>query len=85
MKERVRRLFLGRSAYRRRRVADATRIVPILFAMSALVPPIWFPQHFSYARGAIWLAIAWTITIVVTALLHRALAGTSPTEDEDDA
>lgn len=84
MRLRPPRLFLGRAAYRRRRLAEATRLVPVLFALAALVPPIWLPQYFSYARGAVWLAGAWALAIIATALLHHAL-GRPSAEDDDDA
>ncbi|WP_347266042.1 hypothetical protein [Paracoccus sp. (in: a-proteobacteria)] len=85
MRLQSRRLFLGRDAYRRRRLADATRVLPFLFALLVLVPPIWLPQHFSFARGAIWLAVGWAATIAATAALHRALGRSPAAEDEDDA
>lgn len=85
MKERARRLFLGRDAYRRRRLLDATRVVTALFALATLLPPIWLPHLFSYGRGAVWLALGWTLTILITAALNHALARGSETEDEDDA
>ena len=78
------RLFLGRAAYRRRRLTEAARLVPVLFAALVLIPPIWLPQYFSHARGAVWLALRWALTIAATALLHRAL-GHPSAEDEDDA
>lgn len=84
MRLRAPRLFLGRPAYRRRRLAEATRLVPVLFAVLAVIPPIWLPQYFSYARGAVWLATCWALAIAATALLHRAL-GHRSAEDEDDA
>ena len=80
-----RRLFLGRSAYRRRRLGDATRVIAALFALATLLPPIWLPQYFSFARGAVWLAVTWALTIAATAALHRALAQNPASEDEDDA
>ncbi len=80
-----RRLFLGREAYRRRRLGDATRVVAAIFALATLLPPIWLPQYFSFARGAVWLALSWGLTIAATALLHRALAQSPAPEDEDDA
>lgn len=80
-----RRLFLGRSAYRRRRLGDATRVIAALFALATLLPPIWLPQYFSFARGAVWLAVTWALTIAATAALHRALAQSPASEDEDDA
>ena len=85
MRPRSRRLFLGREAYRRRRLLDATRVVTVLFALAALLPPIWLPHYFSYGRGAVWLAVSWTATILLSALLHHALARRDETEDEDDA
>ena len=85
MSPRTRRLFLGREGYRRRRLLDATRVVTALFALATLLPPIWLPQYFSYARGAVWLAVSWTATILLSALLHHALARRDETEDEDDA
>lgn len=85
MRPRSRRLFLGREAYRRRRLLDATRVVTALFALAALLPPIWLPHYFSYGRGAVWLAVSWTTTILVSAALNHALARPAETEDEDDA
>ena len=85
MRPRSRRLFLGREAYRRRRLLDATRVVTVLFALAALLPPIWLPHYFSYGRGAVWLAVSLTTTILVSAALNHALARPAETEDEDDA
>ncbi len=82
---RTRRLFLGREAYRRRRIVDTTRVIAALFALAAFLPPIWLPQYFSYARGAVWLALSWALTIAATAALHRALAHRPAPEDDDDA
>ncbi len=84
MRARMRRLFLGRDAYRKRRLGDATRVLPVLFALLAVLPPMWLPQYFSYARGAVWLAASWALTIAVTAALHGAIRG-GGAEDEDDA
>ena len=85
MTPRSRRLFVDRQAYRRRRLVDATRVVTAVFALAALLPPIWLPQYFSYGLGAVWLVVSWTATIIATAALHHALARPPMTEDEDDA
>lgn len=82
---RPRRLFLGRAAYRRRRMIEATRILPLVFAFLVLLPPIWLPQRFSYATGAVWLACGWLATIAATALLHGAIGHPTDAEDDDDA
>lgn len=86
MKLRTRRLFLGRQAYRRRRMIDATRLLPIAFAIIVVLPPIWLPARFSFATGTLWLACGWMLTIAVTAALHRAIGGSGAlSEDDDDA
>lgn len=82
---RTRRLFLGRTAYRRRRMIEATRILPLVFAVIVLLPPVWLPQRFSYATGALWLACGWLGTIAATLLLHRAIGRGPGAEDDDDA
>lgn len=86
MKLRTRRLFLGRRAYRRRRMIDATRLLPVVFAIIVLLPPLWLPDRFSFATGTLWLAFGWLLTIAVTAALHRAIGhGGALPEDDDDA
>ncbi|MFT4015266.1 MAG: hypothetical protein QM682_18130 [Paracoccus sp. (in: a-proteobacteria)] len=79
-----RRLFLGRNAYRRRRMIEATRILPLVFALAVLLPPIWMPQRFSFGAGVLWLALGWLATILITALLHRAIGRAPPDEEEAD-
>ncbi len=65
---------------------DATRVLPVIFAVLVLLPPVWLPRHFSFALGVIWLGIGWLATILVTALLHHAIGSArDPSEDEDDA
>lgn len=85
MKLRTRRLFLGREAYRRRRMIEATRLLPIVFALLVLLPPIWLPQQFSFSTGTLWLATGWIATIAITAWLHRAIGHARAAEDDDDA
>ena len=76
-----RRLFQGRAAYRRQRMIDATRIVPVLLTLALLLPPIWRPAAFSFGAGTIWLGGAWLAAIIVTACLHRQI-GTGPGDDD---
>lgn len=83
MRMRARRLFLGRAAYRRQRMIDATRILPVLLALIFLLPPIWRPASFSFATGTLWLGGGWLATIIVTALLHRKIGNEA--EDDDAA
>lgn len=79
-KFRERRLIIGRAAYRRQRMLDATRILPMLLALAFLLPPVWHPAMFSFATGTLWLGGSWLVTIILTAVLHQQIGN----EDEDD-
>lgn len=78
-----RRLFLGRQAYRRQRMIDATRMVPVAFAILVVVPPLWRPAAFSFASGVLWLGGGWLATIAITAALNSAIGRTPPDPDPD--
>lgn len=66
-------LFLERASYRRRRLGDAARVLPVLAAVLLLVPVWWVPASLSYAGGAVWLFAAWAVLIALVWALHRAL------------
>lgn len=66
-------LFLERSSYRRRRLGDAARILPILGLILLFVPVWWFPERLSLTGGALWLFGFWAMLIGLVAALHRAL------------
>lgn len=67
-------LFLERSSYRRRRLGDAARVLPVLALVLILVPVWWVPEAVSLTAGAIWLFGLWAMLIVLTAALHIALS-----------
>ena len=53
-------LFLERASFRRRRLGDAARVLPVLAAILDLVPVWWMPAQDSFAAGAVWLfGIVW--------------------------
>lgn len=66
-------LFLERASFRRRRLGDAARVVPILALLLILVPVWWVPERVSFTGGAIWLFALWAALIVAIGALHRAL------------
>ncbi|WP_198731866.1 hypothetical protein [Paracoccus tegillarcae] len=66
-------MFLERSSYRRRRLGDAARILPVLALLLILVPVWWVPEAVSLTGGALWLFGLWAALIVLTAALHIAL------------
>lgn len=65
--------FLERAAYRRRRLGDAARVLPVLALLLVLVPVWWVPASVSYAAGMVWLFGLWAALIVAVWALHRAL------------
>lgn len=66
-------LFLERASFRRRRLGDAARVLPVLAAGLILLPVWWMPAQVSFARGAVWLFGIWAALILATWALHRAL------------
>lgn len=79
MKEAPRQpLFLARQSYRRRRLMDAARLLPVLGACLFLLPILWPPQPGeaprSTAHDGIYLFIVWAGLIVAAVLMARALA-----------
>lgn len=91
MKLRDPQLFLERGAYRRRRLHEATRLLPILLFLLCVLPPIWMPERFSFAFGTVWIFSSWALIIALTGLLHFLLADRSrsksrnPDDRDDDA
>lgn len=66
-------LFLERASFRRRRLGDAARVLPILAALCIMMPVWWLPRAVSFGSGVIWLFGLWAALILAIWLLHRAL------------
>lgn len=66
-------LFLERASFRRRRLGDAARVLPVLAMLAMLLPVWWVPASLSYAAGAVWIFGTWAVLIIAVWLLHRAL------------
>ena len=62
-------LFLERASFRRRRLGDAARVLPV----RAAIPVWWMPAQVSFAAGAVWLFGMWAGLIMAIRALHRAL------------
>ncbi len=75
-------LFLARGVYRRRRLRDAARLLPLVGAFFLLLPVLW-----GGPRGAGWDAVfifaVWVLLIGGAALLAPKLA--DPERPEGDA
>lgn len=81
MPRRDRPLFLARRSYRRRRMMDAARLLPVLGVVLVLVPLYWQPSPGTAATG-IYLFSIWTGLIVAAFGLSRGLAPALDAEEE---
>ncbi len=67
-------LFLARQTYRRRRLTDAVRLVPVLGAVLFLIPILSTSAGAtSTLSGGIYVFLVWLGLIAATALLSRRL------------
>ena len=70
-------IFLERSSYRRRRMMDAARILPILGALLFLLPLLWPQPDYGAAgvpasRAFIYVFGCWAVLILVAGLLSHS-------------
>ncbi len=66
-------LFLARGVYRRRRLRDAARLMPVLGLLLFLLPGLGH-DSVGNARDAIYLFAAWGLLIVFAAILAQGLS-----------
>lgn len=78
--EEPRPIFLERRRYRRRRLGDAARALPILGLVLLLVPVIWSRSGTSTAATLVYVFAVWVGLIAAAALMARFLR---PNPDED--
>lgn len=74
-------LFLAKSTYRSRRLADAARLLPVVAAFLVALPALW-AAHGGGAGGLsgtiVYLFAVWAGLILAAALIARGLSGTEP-------
>ncbi|MFD2173661.1 hypothetical protein [Rhodobacter lacus] len=78
-------LFLARRSYRRHRLMDAARLLPILGLVLIFLPGLWHPHGAGRAETAsalIYLFGTWAVLIALAAALARGLAPALDAEDE---
>jgi len=78
--------FLARHSYRRRRMIDAARLLPVLGLFLVLMPILWRPAATpepDTTRGGIYLFAVWLLLIAAAFVLARLLS--SPAERGRDA
>ncbi|MDT8853657.1 hypothetical protein RNZ50_01145 [Paracoccaceae bacterium Fryx2] len=83
-------LFVARRSYRRRRIRDAARLLPVFGAFLFLLPILWAPagtEARDTAPDGIYLFVIWFGLVVVAAVLAPFLAEGSvddPVGTEED-
>ncbi|MFT6452116.1 MAG: hypothetical protein ACJA06_001606 [Halocynthiibacter sp.] len=77
-------LFLERRSYRRRRLIDMARLLPVLACFLWMIPLLWSSGEGTARTGRAMLYIfsIWIVVIAISAFLSRRLART---EAEDPA
>ena len=86
MRNPKRALFLARAPYRRRRLRDAARVLPVLGLFLLMLPLLWAPDA-RMALGAadvIYFFSVWVILIVLAAAFAPGLSGGSGGNEGED-
>ena len=79
--------FLSRDTYRRRRVRDAARLLPIFGAGVFLLPVVWAASEAGApdtAQGFIFVFSVWAGLILLAAGLSRLLRASNTDEGDRD-
>ncbi len=80
-------LFLARAVYRKRRLRDAARLVPVLGVFLLLMPGLWSVDApgtpTTGAQNWVYILGVWAGLIVIAACLAPGLAASDTSADED--
>lgn len=82
-------LFLARTPYRRRRLRDAARLLPVFGAVLIALPVLWGPTEVggrSLAADSVYFFAVWALLIAIAAAFAPGLSrsdGDARDEDED--
>jgi hypothetical protein len=86
MRRPKRPLFLARAPYRRRRLRDAARLLPVLGMFLLLLPLLWTPDaRMALNSGdVIYFFAVWLVLIGLAAAFAPGLRGGDGADDEED-
>lgn len=86
MRRPKRPLFLARAPYRRRRLRDAARLLPVLGAFLLLLPLVWTPtSRMAMTSGdLIYFFSVWLALVALAAAFAPGLRGGDTSDDEED-
>lgn len=80
-------LFLARKSYRRRRMMDAARLLPIAGFFALMLPILWQPRltpEPDTSFGLVYVFCVWALLIVATRGLARSIMDAPPGEGTDE-
>lgn len=79
-------VFLERQSYRRRRLGDAAKVLPVIGVALLLLPILWADDA-TTAGGILFIFSVWAMLIAAAALISRRLSDydpmSEPTESAD--
>lgn len=86
MRRPKRPLFLARAPYRRRRLRDAARLLPVLGIFLLLLPLLWTAEGRVALRSGdvIYFLAVWLGLIALAAAFAPGLRGGDGSEEEED-
>lgn len=86
MKRPKRPLFLARAPYRRRRLRDAARLLPVLGMFLLLLPLLWTPdaRMALSAADVVYFFGIWLIMIALAAAFAPGLRGGEGAQEDED-
>lgn len=86
----LRPLFLARQGYRRRRIMDAARVLPLIGAFLFFVPLLWSGPDGGYAAtgaGVVYLFLIWVglilFSLFLSLYLRHDIANPDPPQEEE--
>jgi peptidoglycan/LPS O-acetylase OafA/YrhL len=79
-------LFLDRAPYRRRRLRDAARLLPVLGLFLLLLPLFWTPKSgvALSANDVIYFFLVWLCLILLAAAFAPGLSKSEGANEDDD-
>jgi hypothetical protein len=77
-------VFLERANYRRRRVIDAVRLLPVLGALLWAVPLLWTPGETSSSAALLYIFGIWLGLVVLAVVLSVGLGRSGWSAEQTD-
>lgn len=68
-------VFLEKANYRRRRLVDAVRLMPVLGALLWAVPVLWIEGETTSSSALLYVFGIWFVLVVLAAVLSRWISG----------